>query len=264
MAPEERVVATRPARPAFAALAAVAVAAAFGAAVWAYLEYAGSARVSPLALALAAVFFAAAATVLLAFRAALAFPTMTGARPSPTIDPDPVGLGVRSRRSLGALLAGAGSSILAIVLLPLRSLGTSPRRALRATAWRRGVRLVTAEGVALRIADLPPGSYVPVEPETAPGDPNSAAVLVRLRDSGDVRAFSRVCTHAGCTVCVFVPESSLLVCPCHRSAFDAAGGGRVVSGPASQPLPQLPLSIDPDGSLCADGDFDRAIGPLLG
>jgi nitrite reductase/ring-hydroxylating ferredoxin subunit len=106
--------------------------------------------------------------------------------------------------------------------------------------------------------DLPPGGRAQVVPEAAPDDANSPAVLVRLRQSGQVRAYSRICAHAGCAVCVFLPDAALLVCPWHRSTFDAAAGGRGVSGPASQPLPELPLDVDAEGRLVATGDFDRS------
>jgi len=46
--------------------------------------------------------------------------------------------------------------------------------------------------------------------------------------------------------------------------FDAAAGGEILSGPASQPLPELPLTIDAEGFLAADGDFNRPIGPGCG
>jgi ubiquinol-cytochrome c reductase iron-sulfur subunit len=88
------------------------------------------------------------------------------------------------------------------------------------------------------------------------------ATLVRLRD--DLRAYSRICTHAGCAVCVFRARESELVCPCHYSVFDAANGGAIVSGPASRPLPELPLGLDADGYLVAEGDFEGPIGPRGG
>jgi ubiquinol-cytochrome c reductase iron-sulfur subunit len=264
MQTDERILATKPPRPAYAVYAALTSTAAIGSAIWAYVEYAGRARTSWLALALAIVFFAVAATLLLAFRAAFAFHMVEGPRPAIPPAEAPLDGGTQPRRGLAALLVAGASSMLAILLLPLRSLGTQPRWALHATAWRRGVRLVTTEGVALGVADLPPGTSTPVVPDGSPDDGNSSAVLVRLRGSGELRAYSRICTHAGCAVCVFCPKDSLLVCPCHHSTFDAAAGGRVVSGPASQPLPELPLAVDADGLLVAAGDFDRPIGPLTG
>ena len=34
------------------------------------------------------------------------------------------------------------------------------------------------------------------------------------------------------------------MCPCHGSEFDPAAQGQPVSGPAVQPLPQVPISVD--------------------
>jgi nitrite reductase/ring-hydroxylating ferredoxin subunit len=260
----EVVVSMRRPRRGFGVGAAVALATTLGSAVWAYAEYVTRARTTWLALAVTATFFAVSATVLLAFRAAFPFASVQGPRPMPSLPASPLPLDPQPRRGFIALLAGAAASLVAVLLLPLRSLGTRPREVLRATAWRRGVRVLTPEGTALRANDLPFGSFALVVPESSPDDSNSAAVLVRLRGSGDVRAFSRVCTHSGCVVCVFRPEASLLVCPCHHSTFDAAAGGKVVSGPASQALPELPLAVDSEGCLVANGDFNRRVGPLAG
>ena len=265
MGADERVLESRPPRPRLLLASAAALGVAVCATVWAYLEYTMRARTSLLALALATILFAVAVTILTAFRGTFAFRSVQGSRPLPPPSGEPVELVPRSsRRSFAALLVGAGSSLFAVMLLPLRSLGSRPRDVLRATAWSRGVRLLTMDGTPLRFADLPPGSATPVVPGVSPDDGNSAAILVRLRDSGEVRAYSRICTHAGCAVCVFRADRSLLVCPCHHSTFDASAGGRVVSGPASQPLPQLPIGVDHEGLLVADGDFDRPVGPLVG
>ncbi|HEX8791868.1 MAG TPA: Rieske (2Fe-2S) protein [Polyangiaceae bacterium] len=265
MAPDERVLEVRAPRPRLLVLAAAAVTVAFGAAVWAYAEYATRARTPELALALAILLFSIAVAILTTFRGTFAFRSVQGARPLPAQSADPVEMVPRSsRKSFLALLVAAASSLVAVVLLPLRSLGSRPREVLHATAWRRGVRLVTTDGTPLRLADLPLGSATPVVPSSSRDDGNSAATLVRLRGSGEVHAYSRICTHAGCSVCVFRADRSLLVCPCHHSTFDASNGGRILSGPASQPLPELPLAVDDDGWLVADGDFDRPIGPVVG
>ena len=56
-------------------------------------------------------------------------------------------------------------------------------------------------------------------------------------------------------------ESNTLFCPCHQSAFDVLAAGDVVFGPAARPLPQLPVSVDPEGYLVAQGDFSEPVGP---
>ena len=55
--------------------------------------------------------------------------------------------------------------------------------------------------------------------------------LALLRHGDEFVALSLVCTHLGCTVAVTSDE---LVCPCHGSRFDRAGG--VLDGPATQRL----------------------------
>jgi Rieske Fe-S protein len=66
------------------------------------------------------------------------------------------------------------------------------------------------------------------------------AQIVLSRTAGDeVRAFSATCTHQGCTVGV---SGGVLECPCHGSRF-AAGTGAVLRGPATRPLPAVPVSV---------------------
>jgi len=72
------------------------------------------------------------------------------------------------------------------------------------------------------------------------GDP---AVLVAL-PNGTIVAYDAICTHAGCTV-NFDRLSGNLLCPCHGAIFDPAHAGRAVAGPTDEPLPALPLRIDP-------------------
>ena len=57
-----------------------------------------------------------------------------------------------------------------------------------------------------------------------------------VREGGQVYAVSLICTHLGCTVNV---SDSRLSCPCHGSVFGR--DGRVVRGPAQQPLARLQL-----------------------
>jgi thiosulfate dehydrogenase [quinone] large subunit len=53
------------------------------------------------------------------------------------------------------------------------------------------------------------------------------------------RAFSRICTHAGCTV-DFAGDKFL--CPCHGSEFSAISGA-VLRGPAEAPLARYDVSV---------------------
>jgi ubiquinol-cytochrome c reductase iron-sulfur subunit len=273
---ERVVIATQPPRRSFGAGALAAAALALASTVLAYVEYAGPARPSRLALAMAGTFFGVAFALLLGVRSASALTRVRAPRDAPSseaaCEEGAPAFEAPGRRALVAVVGTSVASLAAGTLLPLRSLARSSPAALRATAWRGGVRLATLGGAVLRPADLAPGSATPVAPHRdaarpagdADADANSLAVLVRLRGSGEVRAFSRICPHAGCAVSAFRAAESLLVCPCHHSAFDAARGGAVVAGPASLPLPELPLAVDDDGFLVAAGDFTARVGPRGG
>ncbi len=59
-------------------------------------------------------------------------------------------------------------------------------------------------------------------------------------DKGAITALSMVCTHLGCLV-IWKEENKTYHCPCHDAYFDEAGG--VISGPPSQPLEEIPVSV---------------------
>jgi ubiquinol-cytochrome c reductase iron-sulfur subunit len=52
-----------------------------------------------------------------------------------------------------------------------------------------------------------------------------------------------------------------LICPCHQSTFNVLQDAKPVFGPASRPLPQLPLGVTGDGYLVALSDFVEPVGP---
>lgn len=62
-------------------------------------------------------------------------------------------------------------------------------------------------------------------------------VVVTQPTAGNFKAFSAVCTHQGCTV---AQVTATIDCPCHGSQF-AITDGSVVNGPATQPLPSVPV-----------------------
>jgi ubiquinol-cytochrome c reductase iron-sulfur subunit len=151
-------------------------------------------------------------------------------------------------------------------LVPLRSLGPELGTSLFSTKWRRGSRVVRADGTLVRKDDLNVNSFETVFPEGAAGDARSQTMLIRLPEDADGSAagyiaYSKVCTHAGCPVALYRAQARQLLCPCHQSVFDVADNGRVVSGPADHALPRLPIEIAPGGYLRARGDFPEPIGP---
>lgn len=95
------------------------------------------------------------------------------------------------------------------------------------------------------VADLAPGSAVAF----TEADTGRPCVLVRL-EGEDFVAYSAECTHQGCTVSYKTDDSGdgYLACPCHNSVFEPAEGGRVVSGPADEPLQKVPIEVR-DGKI---------------
>lgn len=55
-------------------------------------------------------------------------------------------------------------------------------------------------------------------------------------------AFSKVCTHLGCSVLAKGPDGNI-PCPCHGSKFDGKSG-KVLASPAPRELPQLPIKLE--------------------
>ncbi|MGY1833762.1 ubiquinol-cytochrome c reductase iron-sulfur subunit [Blastococcus sp. SYSU DS0510] len=179
---------------------------------------------------------------------------------------------VRRRRVLGGLGGLVVAALAGVGLLAWSGRDRGP-----GTAWRRGVHLVTAEGQRIRAADVPVGGFGTVWPEGAVRADLSAVVLVRLATqeaepptvlewvvADRLVAYSKICTHAGCPVGLYQEDSDSLFCPCHQATFDAARGAVPTFGPASRPLPQLPLGVDDDGFLVATSGFRTPIGPVRG
>jgi ubiquinol-cytochrome c reductase iron-sulfur subunit len=191
-----------------------------------------------------------------------------------------------TRRTLGrrpliaALFAGSIASLAIGFVGPIGSLGPKPRGERGRTSWARGRRLVTSDGEPIEAASKGFDQLATVFPEGAIGADDSQVVLLRLRpelltqrtvEGGAVAgwvAYSKICTHAGCSVGLFGVDSRPpleireLVCPCHQSVFDPVDAARPVGGPATRSLPQLPIGVDADGYLVALAGFDRPVGPV--
>ena len=81
--------------------------------------------------------------------------------------------------------------------------------------------------------DLKPNTGIVFQFGTEP------ALLIRTPE-GDLRAFSAVCTHLGCTV-RYAPESKVIWCPCHNGMFDLHG--RNIAGPPPRPLQEFKVNV---------------------
>ena len=182
------------------------------------------------------------------------------------------------RRSLyGAL---AFFPLPAIVLFG--DLGPNPADSLRHTMWKKGTRLTKdPTGTPIKASDVTIGSVFHVIPEGLNESEHkleekakAAVLLVRL-DPADLKeaedrktwsydgivAYSKICTHVGCPVALYEQRSHHLLCPCHQSTFDVTEACKVIFGPASRPLPQLPIAVDAEGYLIAQSDFTEPVGP---
>ncbi|QNN52910.1 Rieske (2Fe-2S) protein [Nocardioides mesophilus] len=70
-----------------------------------------------------------------------------------------------------------------------------------------------------------------------------AKVVVTQPSKGEFKAFTAVCTHAGCLVGSVADGK--IICPCHGSQFSIADGS-VAQGPATTPLAAAPFKVKGD------------------
>ncbi len=86
---------------------------------------------------------------------------------------------------------------------------------------------------AAKVGELVPNTYKIFKFGTSPG------ILIFTSD-GELRVFSAVCTHLGCTV-IYESDTGTILCPCHNGRFDLSGN--VVSGPPPTPLESYNVEI---------------------
>lgn len=186
------------------------------------------------------------------------------------------GEAIGRRGMLLKLLAGAGAALGAALIVPLRSLGPSPRKSFNETPWADGTRVVDQAGNPITRAGQPPtNGVITVFPEGQIDDEFAQTLLIRLPEDApfepkegredwtadNLVAYSKVCTHAGCPVGLYEEQSGQLLCPCHQSTFDVMQHAKPIFGPAAVSLPQLPLGWNGDDELVAKGDFSDPPGP---
>jgi ubiquinol-cytochrome c reductase iron-sulfur subunit len=80
---------------------------------------------------------------------------------------------------------------------------------------------------------------------------------------GEFFAFTKVCSHLGCPSSLYEEQSYRILCPCHQSQFDALHYAKPIFGPAARALAQLPITIDTNGYLVANGDYAEPVGPAF-
>ncbi len=174
-------------------------------------------------------------------------------------------------------------------LVIFRDLGPNPADKLKHTMWSAGAKLMRdPSGTPIKASDVQVGSVFHVIPEGLAelGENDAtygkmleekakAAVLLVRVDPADLKesearkdwsyqgivAYSKICTHVGCPVALYEQHTHHLLCPCHQSTFDLTDECKVIFGPASRPLPQLPITVDAEGYLVARSDFTEPVGP---
>ena len=188
-----------------------------------------------------------------------------------------MGLGQRKMMRRSLLAASALLPIPAVMLA--RDFGPLPGTSLRHTGWKKGDKLVDVETrLPYRIGDLEIGSIATVMPEgfTNVNDMALAPTILIRFAPGEIKsqkemnwgykdhvAYSKICSHAGCPISLYEQQTHHLLCPCHQSTFDMANDADVIFGPAARRLPQLKISIDPDGFFVAakPNGYTEPVGP---
>jgi cytochrome b6-f complex iron-sulfur subunit len=95
---------------------------------------------------------------------------------------------------------------------------------------------------------IPPVKLIEVAAGTPDDIPQDGVRLVQSpqgpvlleKANNEVRAFSGICTHLGCTV-QWHQEEKKFICPCHQGIYDF--DGHVQSGPPPRPLEKLSVKL---------------------
>jgi thiosulfate dehydrogenase [quinone] large subunit len=192
-------------------------------------------------------------------------PLIADAWPAPTLDgwirarsrhdPDP------QRRAL--VLGGAGALALAALTGVSAALTALIGRSLHGSSGAGSTATIGGPTPAALPPSAPVSSSTPTTPPSThaaaplPGrhivaasdlpagralrftDGNGAPAWLLHEPNGDFRAFSAVCTHAGCSVDLSGGE---FVCPCHGGRYSASDGS-VLAGPPPSALPPLQVKV---------------------
>jgi Rieske Fe-S protein len=143
-----------------------------------------------------------------------------------------------SRRSLlGGALVTAAAGVIGYVVAANSSAARASKEAATANAYGPN-----PSGGGRRLADVaqvPPGGGIVLD---------APKIVLSRSQTGDVHGFSAVCTHQGCVVSSV--QNGQIICPCHGSRFDAQTG-RVITGPATAPLPSVAVTVHDGGVYSA-------------
>lgn len=148
------------------------------------------------------------------------------------------------------VLLGAGAAGATAVLAACGSSGTStntngedfsnnpaPAGSGQANAGGGGNSGNAAGSALAAVADVPEGGGV------IKGD-----LVITQPTAGQYKAFSKVCTHAGCDVNKV--DAGVISCPCHGSKF-SIDTGEPTAGPATKGLAETKVKVDGDNIVQA-------------
>ncbi|SRR6266516_4276623 len=150
---------------------------------------------------------------------------------------------------------------------------------------KKPIRLVREDRSPIRPEEVSVGGQMTVYPDIDGYDTNehadSPTLLIHLRESdaqvlrenlktvpdnvgsmaGNLVAYSKICTHAGCPASLYEQQTNRLLCPCHQSQFSISDNAKPIFGPATRRLPMLPITVDGEGYLAAKSDYKEPVGP---
>ena len=129
-----------------------------------------------------------------------------------------------SRRTfLRLLLQGSGLALVGSALYPI----------LRYLYPPAGTEASVSSAIAAKVGELAPNTAKIFRFGARPG-------LLIHAPTGELKAFSAVCTHLNCTV-QYDEQSSVIWCACHNGRFDL--NGQVISGPPPRPLEAYQVNL---------------------
>lgn len=134
--------------------------------------------------------------------------------------------GPTRRTLLNALLGGSLTGLFAILAYPILRFIVPP-----ADEGEEASSVVAA-----KVRELPPGQGKLFRLGS------QTALLLRTQ-TGELRAFSAVCTHLQCLV-QYRADMELIWCACHNGSFDLTG--KNVGGPPPRPLEQFTVVVRGD------------------
>lgn len=144
------------------------------------------------------------------------------------------GSGPTRRRFVNWILGTSAGGLAAAVLYPI------VRYLIPPTAAQSAAGTVTLN---IKPEDVKPNSGEIFKFGSLPG------ILIRT-PSGELRAFSAVCTHLGCIV-QYRPDLTQIWCACHNGHYNLKGAN--VSGPPPKPLQEYTVNVRGDQIVVSRG-----------